>query len=384
MLDTLEEIADEVTETVEETVEEAADEIPDLSALTDAAQTEPHAESFAEPGLPELEIPEPAAETPQKPELPPLEGMAPLGEDSLPVLSAFDDDFQSAPRVSAWRRHNFDAAALSALGVLSESGESRLAPAPAAAPVSAPAAAKPAGDIPKDGKFTAKERNKCYHGESVLEIPAGYLEIRAGACAGLENMETAILPNTIVKIGSGAFSDSTLLKNVTIPLSVKEIASDAFEGCDALESVTMPRELEWLAGELFGENVAITWLEEQKEEAAAVDVGDGRFTRHVRREIYHGEPVLTIPEGYTEIRPGACAGLDSITEVRFPSTLQKICSGAFSECTSLHVLDIPASVTVLEEDAFEDCDALSMVAVPSHLAKEAKACFPNVNLTILD
>lgn len=146
----------------------------------------------------------------------------------------------------------------------------------------------------------------------------------------------------------------------------------------------MPRELEWLAGELFGENVAITWLEEQKEEAASVDVGDGRFTRHVRREIYHGEPVLTIPEGFTEIRPGACAGLDSITEVRFPTTLRKICSGAFSECTSLHVLDIPASVTVLEEDAFEDCDALSMVAVPSHLAKEAKACFPNVDLAILD
>ena len=93
---------------------------------------------------------------------------------------------------------------------------------------------------------------------------------------------------------------------------------------------------------------------------------------------------LTIPEGYTEIRPGACAGLDSITEVRLPSTLQKICSGAFSECTSLRVLDIPASVTVLEEDAFEDCDALSMVAVPSHLAKEAKACFPNVDLAILD
>ena len=131
-------------------------------------------------------------------------------------------------------------------------------------------------------------------------------------------------------------------------------------------------------------SAGLEWLEEQKEEAAAVDVGDGRFTRHVRREIYHGEPVLTIPEGYTEIRPGACAGLDSITEVRLPSTLQKICSGAFSECTSLRVLDIPASVVTLEEDAFEDCDALSMVAVPSHLAKEAKACFPNVDLAILD
>ena len=59
-------------------------------------------------------------------------------------------------------------------------------------------------------------------------------------------------------------------------------------------------------------------------------------------------------------------------------------SGAFSECTSLRVLDIPASVKILEEDAFEDCDMLSMVAVPSHLAKDAKLCFPNVDLAILD
>ncbi len=386
-------VADEAAETVDEipAVEPVLDEITgiadppaELVSIADALFAEPHAESFAAQRTAEsADSASVEVEAPQQNELPTLEGMEPLGEDALPVLSAFDDDFTSAPKVSAWRRHNFDAAALSALGVLSEPDDLAFA-SQSAAPAPTTPVEKADIVIPKDGRFSARERNKCYHGEAVLEIPAGYLEIRAGACAGLENMESAVLPNTIVKIGSGAFSDSTLLKNIYIPLSVKEIASDAFEGCDSLETVTMPRELEWLASELFGENVEITWLEEQKQETAAIDVGDGRFTRQVRRALYHGEPTLIIPEGYTEIRPGACAGLETITEVRLPNTLQKICSGAFSECTSLRVLDIPASVTILEEDAFEDCDMLSMVAVPSHLAKDAKLCFPNVDLAILD
>ena len=73
-----------------------------------------------------------------------------------------------------------------------------------------------------------------------------------------------------------------------------------------------------------------------------------------------------------------------MTELVLPSTLTKICSGAFSECVSLRVLDIPASVTELEEDAFEDCTSLRMVAIPSHLEKQARACFPEADLAILD
>ena len=256
-------------------------------------------------------------------------------------------------------------------------------PAPVPTPaVPAEKAVPIASDIPADGKFTTRERRKIYHHETTLEIPRGYLEIRAGACAGLEELESVILPDTIVKIGSGAFSDNASLKTVMIPLSVKEIAEDAFEGCDAITNVTMPMALEWIAPVLFGQNVVINWLEEESEEADSI--GDGRYTRQLRKELYHGEPTLIIPEGITEIRPGACAGLETVTEVVLPSTLTKICSGAFSECVSLRVLDIPANVTELEEDAFEDCPSLRMVAIPSHLEKQARACFPEADLAILD
>ena len=71
-------------------------------------------------------------------------------------------------------------------------------------------------------------------------------------------------------------------------------------------------------------------------------------------------------------------------EKNLSKTLWKAVMKRIHENLDYRSFDIPASVTVLEEDAFEDCDELTMVAVPSHLAKEAKACFPNVDFAILD
>ena len=233
--------------------------------------------------------------------------------------------------------------------------------------------------VPADGRLTTKERRKIYHKEAEFTIPAGYTDIRAGAFAGLDDLETIVLPDTIEKIGSGAFADCANLHTVSIPKSVKQIAEDAFDGCDALAEVTMPRAFEEMAEELFGSDVSITWLEEP----APQIIGDGRFTAKIRREIYDDEAELTIPEGYTEIRAGACAGLEELETVKLPSTLRKISSGAFADCTALVSIEIPAGVTDLEEDAFEGCTALKNVRVPAALAAEARVCFPDAQIELI-
>ncbi|HAG14141.1 MAG TPA: hypothetical protein DCG49_09805, partial [Ruminococcus sp.] len=306
-----------------------------------------------------------------------VEETAETAEQTLPTLSLLEE---LAPMDNTPAPQPRPAMGAMVSALLSNMEEQRLADRRAIA--QEPSADAEPSPVPADGKFSTKERRKHYHNEAQLVVPEGYLEIRAGACAGLDKLESVILPNTIVKIGSGAFSDSAALKEIYIPLSVKEIASDAFEGCESLTKVTMPFALEWLANELFENEVDITWLEPEKEDNGIAE--DGKFTRKIRKEIYDGGSMLIIPEGYIEIRPGACAGLDDVTEVVLPQTLQKICGGAFSECSSLVSLDIPASVTELEEDAFEDCTSLRMVAIPSHLEAQAKACFPTADLMVLD
>ena len=244
----------------------------------------------------------------------------------------------------------------------------------------APVAAEPAAvEIPADGKLNTKERRRIYHNESEFTIPAGYTDIRAGAFAGLDDLEVLTLSDTVEKIGSGAFADCASLRTVMIPRSVTSIADDAFDGCDALEAVTMPRELEEAAAEIFGSAVAITWLEPP----TPVLIGDGKFTAKARKEIYHGEETMIIPEGYSEIRAGACAGLEDLVSVTLPSTLKKILSGAFADCTALESIVIPKGVISLEEDAFDGCSSLKNVTIPAGLEDIARECFPNAELHIV-
>ena len=236
------------------------------------------------------------------------------------------------------------------------------------------------GGVPEDGKLTAKECKRFYHGEFVMEIPEGYREIRAGACAALEHLESLELPSTIEKIGNGAFSDCNALERLVIPVSVMEIAEDAFDSCDALTDVTLPRRFEKEAKVLFPNATVFTWLE-----TAPPILGDGRFTAKLRAKLCDEDAEnLEIPDGYLEIRAGACAGLENLKSVTLPSTLEKICAGAFSDCTALESVTIPESVTELSEDAFDGCTKLAHVTVSKSLEEAAKACFPNVILSLLE
>lgn len=232
-------------------------------------------------------------------------------------------------------------------------------------------------EIPADGRFTAKERRRWYHGELAFTVPNGYREIRAGACAALEHLEVLTLSSTIAKIGNGAFADCTALRIVQIPLSVTEIAQDAFDECNAITEVTIPSRFAKQAISIFPENTQFNLLDEPPK-----IIGDGKFTAKIRAKLYEDTPLFEIPEGYLEVRAGACAGLEELVELRLPRTLKSIRAGAFSDCTALQTVVIPPGVQELAEDAFEGCSALQTVIVPRHLEAAAKLCFPNVMLQI--
>ncbi len=233
--------------------------------------------------------------------------------------------------------------------------------------------------IPEDGRFTAKECRRWYHQESDFTIPNGYREIRAGACAALDELSALTIAESVERIGNGAFADCTALKTVVIPLSVTDLAEDAFDGCDAINSVTAPKHLADQILAMFGDTPSYVWLEDPPK-----IIGDGRFTAKIRNSMYHGEEILVIPEGYLEIRAGACAGLEEITELQLPATLEKIAGGAFADCVALKSLRIPASVTELAEDAFEGCTSLQSVTAPRHLEEIVRQCFPDISLQFTD
>ncbi len=233
--------------------------------------------------------------------------------------------------------------------------------------------AEPALEIPADGRLTAKECRRIYNGESEWVMPDGYREIRAGACAALDDLTAVTVSGTVERIASGAFADCSALQIIVLPLSLQSIEDDAFEGCEAITAVTAPEIMQEAILAVFGEDVTYTWTKKPPQ-----IIGDGRFTAKIRNAMYHDEAELVIPEGYLEIRAGACAGLEELKSVSLPGTLTKIASGAFADCTALESVTIPVSVAELADDAFEGCAALSHVTAPAHLESVIRTNFPNV------
>lgn len=227
--------------------------------------------------------------------------------------------------------------------------------------------------IPEDGRLTAKECRRVYRDEIEWHMPAGYREIRAGACAALEKLEILHIADTVEKICSGAFADCSDLRAITIPLSVTALENDAFDGCDTVTNITAPEVMREQIVGIFGETVQYTWLPEPPK-----IIGDGKFTAKIRNSMYNGETELIIPEGYIEIRAGACAGLEELEQVILPATLEKIAAGAFADCIALQSVTIPDRVTVLADDAFEGCTALKRIVAPKHLETVIRTNFPNV------
>lgn len=84
-----------------------------------------------------------------------------------------------------------------------------------------------------------------YDGNPILVIPSEIdgqtvTAIAREGFAGLEDVTTLVLPETLEAIGSYAFEGCTKLRGVYIPDSVHSIEEGAFRNCIDLESVSIP------------------------------------------------------------------------------------------------------------------------------------------------
>lgn len=99
-------------------------------------------------------------------------------------------------------------------------------------------------------------------------------------------------------------------------------------------------------------------------------VDKGVLTFHP--EFYTGPSELIIPDtvnGQTVIAIAdyAFSGVDSITGVVMPATVQHIGDYAFSSCHNLRGIYVPVSVTTIGVYAFADCDELEAIYLPGDL-----------------
>lgn len=231
----------------------------------------------------------------------------------------------------------------------------------------------------------------CMGLENVV-IPDGVEEIGEGAFAGCTNLASVAIPASVTSIFcgdgdygcSGTFDgcggltnimvdaanehyssqggllltkDGTVLVrgingDVVIPSTVTRICCRAFSGCAGLTSVAIPSGVSnftcydhdwwdwWNGGSTFDGCSSLTNI--------MVDVANERYSSQ--------DGLLLTKDGTVLVR-----GING--DVVIPSTVTRICRGAFRGASGLKRVTIPSSVEEIGEGAFSGCSSLDGIAV---------------------
>ncbi len=178
-------------------------------------------------------------------------------------------------------------------------------------------------------------------------------------------MTSLTLPDTLTEIKPYAFGFCKNLKKLTMPDSLKKIGFHAFESCDSLETIEFPDHLVETGDFTFDET---PWLAAQRKINPLVIVNnaviDGRTC----------EGEVKIPSGVKYIASGAFSKNDKLTSVIVPASVTAIQENTFWQCANLTSAEIKGAES-LGWGAFGYCDKLTDLKLSGKLKKIDDAAF---------
>lgn len=240
-----------------------------------------------------------------------------------------------------------------------------------------------------------------YHGESVnVVIPDNVKEIASRAFENKKIETVTGLKNT-VKIGEYAFNNCADLTYIELPLGLLTIGACAFQNCKNLNELCIPESVKEIAYGVFsdcgkikltygGSNLSWIEMDFYPYQNAQID-----FT--YKKGVYG---IFEVPYGISKLGVGCFSGLQDLTKLKIPDTVQNIgnfafynCSGlidvnipssvktigisAFDGCVNLNKVDMAFGVTEIETCAFCDCKSLGRVDIPDSVEGLSRSVFRN-------
>ncbi len=266
---------------------------------------------------------------------------------------------------------------------------------------------------------------------NIREIVFGANVSRIGERAfdGCGTLTEFTIPSTVEVIGSGAFANCTGLNEIVIPENVDYIGENAFTGCDRLKTIRYNSvnadcayafdRCAFADNVYIGENVqklcayaftGCTHLKYAYIPDIVIDIDplafyscgdvaivckDGSYANayaavnglkymlsnsegtvfEIKNNVlisYSGSARnVVVPSEITAIGINAFAGTD-VTCVELPYSVNKIYSGAFSNCISLEKVIVPYTVTSIADNAFAGSHAAICCYYGSYAAKYAQ------------
>ncbi len=245
-----------------------------------------------------------------------------------------------------------------------------------------------------------------------IHLPKGFKGIHYAAFSGCKSLERVKIPKGVEELGESAFEGCSALKEITIPGSVKWTNWCVFENCFSLERVVLSEGVQGISSGTFSSCVNLkevyipTTLEKIEPSSFAgcfnlrfrISKGNKYFSTDEEGVMLFNKDKtelicvpgaagdFVVPNGVECIAEGAFAsvgkiasvgspndpkqrsfGVQKLTSITIPDSVEKIGSGAFAYCKSVEKIFLPETLTKIESATFEGCESLESITIPSHV-----------------
>ena len=223
-----------------------------------------------------------------------------------------------------------------------------------------------------------------------IVIAEGTTSIPEGMFDGCENLESVELPESVTEIGGNAFKDCENLSAIELSGNVEDIDPSAFDGCKALTEINVADSNPNYSsedGKLFDKDKTelIRVPAGANDESYVVPetvekIGSGAFSD------CSAMTEVTMTEGVTEIGDGAFSGCENLTKINVKRPAPKMMLKAATKAgAQAEVFTLPDTVSKIGAEAFAGCSSITAIKLSARVEYIGDGAFANcVNLVSIE